>query len=63
MKCSELLRTLIREGWMIYRTGKGSHKILTHPDKPGIEIVFPDHGSKEIARGLASKILKQAGLR
>jgi predicted RNA binding protein YcfA (HicA-like mRNA interferase family) len=46
----------------VYRTGKGSHKILIHPDKAGIEIVFPDHGSDEIAKGLALRILKQAGL-
>lgn len=63
MKSPELLRTLRREGWIIYRTGKGSHKILIHPGKPGIEIVFPDHGSNEIAKGLASRILKQAGLK
>ncbi|WP_414647710.1 type II toxin-antitoxin system HicA family toxin [Chitinophaga sp.] len=62
MKCSELLRILKREGWIVYRTGKGSHKILIHPDKAGIEIVFPDHGSAEMAGGLALRILKQAGL-
>jgi len=62
MKCSELLRILRREGWYVYRTGKGSHKILIHPEKVGIEIVFPDHGSAEIAKGLAFKILKQADL-
>jgi predicted RNA binding protein YcfA (HicA-like mRNA interferase family) len=62
MKCSELLRILKREGWIVYRTGKGSHKILIHPDKAGIEIVFPDHGSDEIAKGLALRILKQAAL-
>ncbi|TWI90698.1 type II toxin-antitoxin system HicA family toxin [Chitinophaga japonensis] len=63
MKCSELLRRLKREGWIIHRSGKGSHKLLIHPDKQGVEIVFPDHGSDEIAKGLASRILKQAGLK
>ncbi|KAA2240487.1 type II toxin-antitoxin system HicA family toxin [Chitinophaga agrisoli] len=62
MKCSELLRYLQRQGWIVHRVGKGSHKILLHPDKKDIEIVFPDHGSHEIAKGLACKILKQAGL-
>jgi predicted RNA binding protein YcfA (HicA-like mRNA interferase family) len=63
MKSSELFRILKREGWIIYRTGKGSHKILIHPSRPGVEIVFPDHGSNEIAKGLAIRILKQAGLK
>ena len=63
MKCSALLRLLKREGWITHRTGKGSHKILVHPNKKGIEIVFPDHGTAEMAKGLASKILKQAGLK
>lgn len=63
MKSSELFRLLKREGWIIYRTGKGSHKILIHPDRPGVEIVFPDHGSNEIGKGLAIRILRQAGLK
>ena len=45
------------------RQGKGSHVILVHPDKPGVEIVFPDHGRAEIGKGLERKILKQAGLK
>ncbi|MET6999837.1 type II toxin-antitoxin system HicA family toxin [Chitinophaga defluvii] len=63
MKCSELFRKLKREGWYILRQGKGSHVILVHAAKPGIEIVFPDHGSAELGTGLEKKILKQAGLK
>lgn len=63
MKCSELLRLLKKAGWIIIREGKGSHKILSHPDKPGIIITFPDHGSDEMGKGLAEKIKKQAGLK
>lgn len=63
MKCSELKRKLLRAGWQILRQGKGSHVIMIHPGKPGIEIVFPDHGSAEIGKGLETRILKQAGLK
>lgn len=62
-KCSELKRRLLRSGWYILRQGKGSHIIMAHPDKPGIEIVFPDHGSDEMGKGLENKILKLAGLK
>lgn len=62
MKCSELKRRLMRAGWQILRQGKGSHLIMIHKDKPGIEIVFPDHGSAEMGKGLEARILKQAGL-
>lgn len=61
MKCSELLRVLKSDGW--YTTSqKGSHIKLKNRDKEGI-IIFPDHGSQEIGKGLVSKILKQAGLK
>lgn len=63
MKSSELLRKLVKAGWVTVRDGKGSHKILMHPGKPGNQIVFPDHGTNEIGKGLALKIVKKAGLR
>ena len=63
MKSNELFRLLQQAGWFVSIQGKGSHKKLSHPDKPGITIIFPDHGSKEFAKGLANKIFKQAGLK
>ena len=61
MKCSELLRLLKTDGW--YEVSrKGSHIKLLHKEKDGI-IVFPDHGSKELGKGLASKLTKEAGLK
>lgn len=61
MKCSELYRILIADGW--YPVGqKGSHKKMRHPSKTGV-IIFPDHGSQEIGKGLEKKILKQAGIK
>jgi predicted RNA binding protein YcfA (HicA-like mRNA interferase family) len=63
MKSSELLRLLKQAGWQIKRSGKGSHNVLIHPDKPGETIIFPAHGSKEVGKGLEKKIKKDAGLK
>jgi mRNA interferase HicA len=35
---------------------------MKHPQKPGI-IIFPDHGSHEMGKGLEKKIFKDAGLK
>jgi predicted RNA binding protein YcfA (HicA-like mRNA interferase family) len=61
MKSSELLRKLTRNRWIIERQ-TGSHLVLFHPNKSGF-LVVPYHGTKEIGKGIASDILKQAGLR
>ncbi len=55
MKCSELLRMLKRDGWYVV-SQKGSHMKFRHPVKPGM-IVFPNHGSQEIGKGLEYKIM------
>jgi predicted RNA binding protein YcfA (HicA-like mRNA interferase family) len=61
MKCSELLRILIKDGWYVI-SQSGSHLKLGHPEKGNI-ITFPNHGSQEIGKGLEKLILKDAGLR
>jgi len=61
MKCSELLRILLKEGWVIMSI-KGSHLKLKHPSRSGI-IIFPDHGAKEMGKGMEMKIRKDAGLK
>ncbi|MCF8307402.1 MAG: type II toxin-antitoxin system HicA family toxin [Bacteroidales bacterium] len=61
MKCSELYRILIKDGWYPV-SQKGSHVKMRHRIKQGI-IVFPNHGSQEVAKGLEKKILKDAGLK
>jgi len=61
MKCSELLRILLKDGWMVVST-KGSHLKMKHQTKPGI-IIFPDHGSKEMGKGMEKRIRKDAGLK
>jgi len=41
---------------------KGSHLKMKHPQKHGI-IIFPDHGSREMGKGMERKIRKDAGLK
>lgn len=62
MKSNELVRKIKKGGWYKLREGKGSHAIYVHDEKPGF-ISVPEHGSKEVGKGLASKIMKQAGIR
>jgi predicted RNA binding protein YcfA (HicA-like mRNA interferase family) len=61
MKCSELCRLLIKDGWYPV-SQSGSHVKLKHDKKPGI-IIFPNHGSQEVGKGLEKKIRKDAGLK
>lgn len=61
MKCSELYRLLIKDGWYPI-SQKGSHIKMKHDKKHGL-IIFPNHGSQEVGKGLEEKILKDAGLR
>lgn len=61
MKCSELLRNLKRAGWYEVRQS-GSHIVMRHNDKTN-SLIVPNHGSKEIKKGLAEALLKQAGLK
>jgi len=58
MKSSELHRLIRRCGWAAVRQ-VGSHVIY---EKNGIRYCVPDHGSKEIGTGLATKIIKEMGL-
>jgi mRNA interferase HicA len=59
MKCSELYRILIKDSWYPF-SQKGSHVKMN--TKEGV-IVFPNHGSQEVGKGLEKKILKDAELR
>jgi predicted RNA binding protein YcfA (HicA-like mRNA interferase family) len=60
MKCSELLRLLKKEGWYPV-SQKGSHVKMKHESRKGT-IIFPNHGSQEVGKGLTKKILKDAGI-
>jgi mRNA interferase HicA len=61
VKCSELYRKLTKEGWFAV-SQKGSHIKMRHETKEGV-IIFPNHGSQELGKGLENKILKDAGIR
>ena len=60
MKCSELLRLLKKAGWMEV-SQKGSHIKMKH-DSISNTIIFPNHGSQELGKGLELKIKKIARL-
>jgi mRNA interferase HicA len=59
MKSSEFLREIKRKGWIFLRRGKGRHLIF---DKNGRQAVVPDHGSKELGKGLERKLRKEMQL-
>ncbi|WP_017495583.1 type II toxin-antitoxin system HicA family toxin [Flavobacterium sp. WG21] len=59
MKSREFIREAIRNGWKFLRQGKGSHEIY---EKDGKQVVIPNHGSKEIGKGLEQKLRKEMGL-
>ncbi|MFK7786601.1 MAG: type II toxin-antitoxin system HicA family toxin [Crocinitomicaceae bacterium] len=61
MKCSEVYRKLTRAGWYPV-SQKGSHVKLKHDSIDGV-IIFPNHGSQELGRGLQKKLFKQAGIK
>ena len=61
LKYSELLRILKRDGWLEIRQS-GSHVIMQHPQR-STQLTVPNHGTKEIGKGLQQKILKQAGIK
>ncbi len=50
----------MRDGWFI-ESQKGSHVKLKHSIKLGT-IIFPNHGSQELGKGLEKKLFKQAGI-
>lgn len=59
MKSKEFIREAKRNGWEFVRQGKGSHEIY---QKNGIQVVVPNHGSKELGKGLEKKLRKEMGM-
>lgn len=61
MKCSEALRILNKDGWYAV-SQRGSHIKLVHDVKEG-SIIFPNHGSQELGKGLERKLFRQAKIK
>lgn len=61
MKCSEFFRLLKKDGWYII-SQRGSHVKMKHPTKQGT-VIFPNHGSQELGKGLEFKLRKDAKLK
>lgn len=60
MKPREVEQIIKEDGWVLKRQ-QGSHRVYTHPDRPGI-IVIPWH-NKDLPAGTLHSIMRQAGLR
>ena len=61
MKCSEFLRILKKDCWFVV-SQNGSHMKLNHSTKKGI-VIFPNHGSDELGKGLEVKLRKDAQIK
>lgn len=59
MKSSQFIRLAKRKGWKFLRQGKGSHEIY---EKDGVQVIIPNHGSKELGKGLEHKLRKEMQL-
>lgn len=60
MKCSEALRLLKNAGWYSI-SQRGSHIKMRHNEINDV-IIFPNHGSRELGKGLQQKLFKKAGI-
>jgi predicted RNA binding protein YcfA (HicA-like mRNA interferase family) len=58
---ARLTRALQRAGFFVHHA-TGGHYVLKHPDRSGVRIVVPYHGSADVKRGILRSILRQAGL-
>lgn len=58
MKSNELHRLILANGWTVLRQS-GSHVIYY---KNSQTYPVPDHGSKEVGKGLEKKVKKEMGL-
>jgi predicted RNA binding protein YcfA (HicA-like mRNA interferase family) len=56
----EMINLIIKDGWQLDHI-VGSHHVFKHYSKPG-NVVVPKH-TKDLPKGTANSILKQAGLK
>ncbi len=57
---AEWTHALERDGWLNSRQ-RGSHRVYTHPKKPGL-VVIPMHAGEDLPPGIIARTLKDAGL-
>ncbi len=62
MTWAELIRKLRAAGFVEHRTGKGSHRQFVNRTT-GKVLTVAVHTKKEVGKGLAQRILKDAGLK
>ena len=60
MDSRSLIKKLEADGWKLVRV-TGSHHHYRHPSKPGTVTV--PHPKKDLKKGTANSILKQAGIK
>jgi predicted RNA binding protein YcfA (HicA-like mRNA interferase family) len=61
VKFREIIKLIEQDGWELTRQ-RGSHRQYTHPTKPG-KVTIAGHPGKDVPKGTAANILRQAGLR
>ena len=61
MTWAELIRQLQAAGYVRSRTGKGSHQQFMHPKTKKV-LTVSVHTKKDVGKGLAARIKKEAGL-
>ncbi|SHG28999.1 Predicted RNA binding protein YcfA, dsRBD-like fold, HicA-like mRNA interferase family [Salegentibacter echinorum] len=59
MKYSKFLKLAKKNGWQLLRQGKGSHEIWFKNNR---KVVIPNHGAKEMSKGLEKSLRKEMGL-
>jgi mRNA interferase HicA len=62
MTWAELIRVLRDHGFQELRTGRGSHRQFWNPTTKRI-VTIAVHTRKDVGKGLASRILKDAGIK
>lgn len=62
MTSKQMIQYLKQHGFLEIPSGGGSHRKFRNPESRRITMV-PDHGSKDLGKGLEHQILKQAGLK
>jgi predicted RNA binding protein YcfA (HicA-like mRNA interferase family) len=61
VKYREIIRLIEDDGWHLVAQ-RGSHRQYEHPVKPG-KVTVAGKPNKDVPRGTAANILRQAGLR